>query len=133
MQSPASRKFLKSSLSVWLGDFVLFGTADYLVDHLHPSGVTLWLLAAMPVLPVVVFVALLGRYLHEERDGYERPRRPLPALGHRRRRHRQFVLRLPAHLRLEGADVPIRGFLHLRHHDGVGEDLLSYRHPGARR
>jgi hypothetical protein len=72
MQSPASKKFLKSSLSVWLSDFVLFGTAYYLVHHLHPSGVTLWLLAAMPVLPVVVFVALVGRYLHEERDGYKR-------------------------------------------------------------
>jgi hypothetical protein len=72
MQSPASKKFLKSSLSIWPSYFVLFGIADYVVYRLHPTGAVLWLLAAMPVLPVVVFVALLGRYLHEERDGYKR-------------------------------------------------------------
>lgn len=72
MLSRAARKYKKTSLSVMASYFVLFPLADYLALRTHPAGVPLWLLAAMPLLPIAVVLVLLGRYLRDEKDGYKR-------------------------------------------------------------
>jgi len=72
MMSPAARRYRKTGLSVLASYFVLFPLANYVAERRHPEGVVLWLLAAMPLLPIAVVVMLLGRYLREEKDGYKR-------------------------------------------------------------
>ena len=52
--------------------FVLFSAADYAAIKLHPRGVSLWLLAVVPVVPILIVTVLMGRYLVEEKDGYKR-------------------------------------------------------------
>jgi hypothetical protein len=72
MQSIASRKLRSAGLKVVGCYFVLFAIADYVAIRVHPAGVSLWLLALLPVLPLVLVIMLMGRYLREERDEYKR-------------------------------------------------------------
>ena len=72
MLSPVARKFRKTSLSVLASYFVLFPAADYLAQRIHPAGVGLWLLAGVPLLPLLIVFVLMGYYLRDEKDEYKR-------------------------------------------------------------
>jgi len=72
MLSPAARKYLKSSLIVLTSYVVLFPLAGYVADRIHPTGVVLWMLAALPVLPILGVMSLMGQYLRNEKDNYKR-------------------------------------------------------------
>jgi hypothetical protein len=72
MMSPAARRYRKTGLSVSASYFLLFPLADYIALRTHPVGISLWLLAGVPLLPIAVVLALLARYLREEKDGYKR-------------------------------------------------------------
>jgi hypothetical protein len=72
MLSPVARKFRKTGLIVWSSYFVLFPIAEYIVARSHPSGGILFLLAALPVLPILAVIVLMGRYLRDEKDEYRR-------------------------------------------------------------
>ena len=52
--------------------FVVFALSDYLVFRTQPTGASLWLLSALPVFPMLYVIALIGRYLREERDEFKR-------------------------------------------------------------
>jgi len=54
------------------GYFVIFFVTFYANWRLHPAGVALWLLASLPVLPIVTVIVLVGRYLRDERDEFKR-------------------------------------------------------------
>jgi hypothetical protein len=51
---------------------VIFAGAFYVSVRLHPTGLMLWVLAAMPVAPILAVIVLMGRYLRDERDEYKR-------------------------------------------------------------
>jgi hypothetical protein len=72
MVSPAARKFKKAAFWVMGSYFVLFTIAYFVDNKLHPEGISLWLLAAVPVLPILVVAILMGRYLREEKDEFRR-------------------------------------------------------------
>jgi len=72
MLSPVARKFKKTGLIVLSSYFVLFPVAAYLADRSHPSGAVLFLLAALPALPILAVIVLMGRYLRDEKDEYKR-------------------------------------------------------------
>jgi L-asparagine transporter-like permease len=72
MLSPVARKFRKTSLTVLCSYFLLFLSADYAAQRVHPAGVLLWVLSALPILPIFVIILLFGKYLREERDEYKR-------------------------------------------------------------
>ena len=45
------------------------------IDHAyHPGGATLIALSVVPALPIIAIIAIIGRYLVEERDEYLRHR-----------------------------------------------------------
>jgi len=72
MLSPVARKFRKTSFTVLAGYFVLFPVANYVADRTHPTGIVLWMLALLPVLPILGVISLMGQYLRNEKDGYKR-------------------------------------------------------------
>lgn len=72
MMSLASRRLRKTGLWTMGGYFVLFFSTFYANVRLHPHGMMLWVLAALPVLPVLFVIVLFGRYLRDESDEYKR-------------------------------------------------------------
>jgi hypothetical protein len=72
MQSPASRRFRTSGLTAVGVYFVVFFITFYVNARVHPTGPVLWLLASLPVLPILCVFVLMGRYLRDERDEYKR-------------------------------------------------------------
>lgn len=72
MLSPVARKYRKTSFMVLAGYFILFPAADYVADRIHPTGVVLWMLAVLPVVPILGVISLLGQYLRNEKDEYKR-------------------------------------------------------------
>jgi hypothetical protein len=72
MMSAAAKRYKKTGLSVMASYFVLFPLANYVAQRAHPAGVSLWLLALVPLLPISVVLVLLGQYLRDEKDGYKR-------------------------------------------------------------
>jgi hypothetical protein len=72
MLSPVARKFRKASLTVLGSYFLIFLSANYAAERVHPAGTLLCVLAALPVIPILVIVLLFGQYLREEKDEYKR-------------------------------------------------------------
>lgn len=72
MMSPATRAMRKSAFSVLAGYFVIFAASFYANDKLQPTGPLLWVLATLPVLPILGVIVLFGRYLRDEKDAYKR-------------------------------------------------------------
>lgn len=68
----AKKHLMKRGAVVMVGYFVSFIGAALLVDRIHPEGAALWLMAALPVLPILVVMYLMGLYLREETDEYHR-------------------------------------------------------------
>ena len=54
------------------GYFVIFFASFYADMRLHPTGVGLWALAILPVIPIIGVIVLFGRYLQDERDEFKR-------------------------------------------------------------
>ncbi len=46
--------------------------AQWTFHHLHPSGIIVYLLAVLPALPLVGSLAIVGLYIAEESDEFER-------------------------------------------------------------
>jgi hypothetical protein len=72
MITAAAKKLKRTAMRVMATYFVLFAGADYVAYKLHPAGISLWLLAAVPVAPILIVTVLMGRYLGEEKDDYKR-------------------------------------------------------------
>ena len=72
MISRVARKFRKSGLIAVGAYEVLFLSADYVAYRIHPTGIELWMLAALPALPILIVIGLFGRYLRDEKDEYKR-------------------------------------------------------------
>jgi hypothetical protein len=72
MQSPATRRLRKEGLTVVAAYFVVF-ICSFCVDmKLHATGLSLWALAVLPVIPMVGVIVVFGRYLRDERDEFKR-------------------------------------------------------------
>jgi hypothetical protein len=53
--------------------YILFTfIAKWSFDHLHPTGLMVYLLAILPALPLVGSIAIVGLYIAEESDEFER-------------------------------------------------------------
>jgi hypothetical protein len=53
--------------------YILFTfIAKWSFDHLHPTGLMVYLLAILPALPLVGSIAIAGLYIAEESDEFER-------------------------------------------------------------
>jgi hypothetical protein len=70
--SPAVRRYMKRFIpSMLLYVAVLVGSL-FAIKQLHPEGPLLWALAVAPALPILLVIAVMGRYLVEETDEFLR-------------------------------------------------------------
>ncbi len=70
--NPAARRFTVRFIvaMAFYAVFSILSTVGLLLWH--PNGVLTWLLAILPALPISGAVALIGRYMHEEKDEFQR-------------------------------------------------------------
>jgi hypothetical protein len=72
VRNPASRRYNRR-LFVTMGAYVavLFTVVWYL-KHAHPTGFLLYFLAVLPALPILAVILVVGLYLMEEKDEFQR-------------------------------------------------------------
>src|SRR5689334_11421288 len=70
--SHATRRYL-FRLAPTMAVYVLFVfLTKWSFQHLHPTGLVVYLLALLPALPMVGSLAIVGLYVAEESDEFER-------------------------------------------------------------
>jgi hypothetical protein len=72
MQTAVARRFKKSTFTLVAMYFVIYFACFGAHFWLHLAGVWVWVLAILPVLPMVGVIAMMGRYLRDETDEYKR-------------------------------------------------------------
>lgn len=71
-RNPAQQRYRRSGMGILFSYFgLLFGSAG-LVHHFRPQGWHLYLAAILPCIPIVMLVYVVGRYLREEKDEFQR-------------------------------------------------------------
>lgn len=71
--NPAQRRYTRSVLLLSVAyAMILFGTVAFFRNHVGIADPSAYVIAALPALPIVGIIAVLGRYLIEERDDYLR-------------------------------------------------------------
>lgn len=70
--SAAQKRYLRRGLGVLVAYVLLLSSATVIVQRVHPHGVLLYCVAFLPLLPMLSFLVVVGRYLREERDEYQR-------------------------------------------------------------
>lgn len=71
--TPAVRRYTRSILLLSVAyALILFGTVGFFRNHPGIADPSAYLIAALPALPIVGMVAVIGRYLVEEKDEYLR-------------------------------------------------------------
>jgi len=71
-KSKAEKQYLKNMMIVMISYLlVIFGTTHYARAY-RPHGLGLYLLACLPMVPVLAMLATLGSYLRNQKDEFER-------------------------------------------------------------
>ena len=68
----AQQRYVRGGLGVALAYVGLFFGSAVLVRHFHPQGWRLYLAALLPCGPIVGLLYIVGRYLREEKDEFQR-------------------------------------------------------------
>ena len=70
--SKPRRRYLYRLIPTMVTYLALVFFAKWAFQHLHPSGLVVYLLAIIPALPLVGSLAVVGLYIAEESDEFER-------------------------------------------------------------
>jgi hypothetical protein len=71
-KSKAGRRYIYRLLPTMATYLVFLAIPKWVLHHLHPTGPILYLLAILPALPVIGSLAIVGLYVAEETDEFER-------------------------------------------------------------
>jgi hypothetical protein len=71
-KSPATRRYLYRFLTTMAFYVVLLPGAELAFKHYHPTGILAYALAILPALPIVGAIVVVGIYLGEEKDEFQR-------------------------------------------------------------
>src|SRR5471030_22393 len=72
VSTKASKRYMWRLLIVMVGYLLAtFGTTTF-VRHNHPHGFEVYLLAMLPTIPVLCMLGVVGLYLREEQDEFQR-------------------------------------------------------------
>lgn len=70
--SPAMRRYLLRFTPAMLAYVAVLPCSIMLYEHFKPTGPALWAVAVAPALPIVAVIAIMGVYLAEETDEFQR-------------------------------------------------------------
>ncbi|HEY6413906.1 MAG TPA: hypothetical protein VIX42_09470 [Edaphobacter sp.] len=70
--SKAGRRYIYRLFPTMVVYIVFLFVAQSTFHHLHPTGLLVYLLAALPALPLIGSIAIVGLYIAEESDEFER-------------------------------------------------------------
>jgi hypothetical protein len=70
--SKAGRRYVYRLAPTMALYIVFLFIAKWLFHHLHPTGLIVYLLAVLPALPLIGALAIVGLYIAEESDEFER-------------------------------------------------------------
>jgi hypothetical protein len=68
----AKRRYLRGLTGVMIAYAGLVASSTISVRHWHPAGWHVFLAAALPTIPILCLAYIVGRYLREEKDEYQR-------------------------------------------------------------
>jgi hypothetical protein len=68
----AGRRYISRLAATMLVYLLFFFITQWTFHHLHPTGLIVYLLAILPALPIVGSLAIVGLYIAEESDEFER-------------------------------------------------------------
>jgi len=71
-KSKAGRRYIYRLLPTTIVYLVFLFVAQWVFHHRHPTGLVAYLLAVLPALPLVGSLAVVGLYITEESDDFER-------------------------------------------------------------
>lgn len=78
--SPAMVRYNRGTLLSSLGYILGLGVALWVWRNLEPSTEVIWLLAMLPIVPILGLIYVMGRYIVEEADEYLRHRAIMASL-----------------------------------------------------
>lgn len=70
--SPAMRRYLLRFAPAMLAYVVVLSGSILAFENLRPIGPLLWVVAVAPALPIIAVIAIMGLYLMEETDEFQR-------------------------------------------------------------
>ena len=70
--SPAGRRYLKRFIPTMIAYVVLIFGASFAFRLLEPTGPVAWALAVAPAIPIIGVIAIMGLYVKEETDEFQR-------------------------------------------------------------
>ena len=70
--TPATRRYLYRLAPTSLVYVAVVFLTKWMFQHLHPTGLMVYLLAILPAIPMVASLAIVGLYVAEESDEFER-------------------------------------------------------------
>ena len=70
--NPAKRRYVRRSFGVMMSYVGLVTSSRIIMNRWHPQGWHVFLAAALPTLPILCLGYVVGRYLREEKDEYQR-------------------------------------------------------------
>lgn len=71
-QSPAGRRYLKRFIPTMVVYAATVFGASFAFDLWNPTGPLAWLIALAPALPIVAVISIMGLYIKEETDEFQR-------------------------------------------------------------
>jgi len=71
-KSKAGRRYIYRLLPTMVIYIAFLFIAQWAFHHLHPAGIAVYLLAILPALPLLGTLAIVGLYIAEESDEFER-------------------------------------------------------------
>lgn len=70
--NPAKRRYFRSTVGIMVSYVGLVASSKIMVNRWHPQGWHLYVAAVLPTIPILCLAYVVGRYLREEKDEYQR-------------------------------------------------------------
>ncbi len=71
-KNPATRRYLQRFISTMVAYVVVLLFVEWFVHRFHPTGALLYGLATLPAVPIIGVIVVVGLYLVEEKDEFQR-------------------------------------------------------------
>lgn len=70
--TPASRRYTQRFIPVMAAYVITLFFAAWYIPRFHPTGGLVYVIAVLPAIPIIGVIAVIGLYLAEEKDEFQR-------------------------------------------------------------